>query len=550
MARINKLYEKPLATSIGLSDKVTVGQLVDGEYKVKTMLYSTFLAQIIDDTLVLIVTRAQLQALIAGSSLGIGVRYIITNAVGSTLSLLTQAVSTTVLDEIAIQITNGNNVAYDITTDIATAIQQTQINGNGFVKAVGTTLSYDNSTYLTTIEGIAAGGELEGNYASPTLKNSSVVGKVLTGLSVTGSAVVSTDSVLAAIGKLQNQVNGLAGGVEYQGTWNASTNTPTLTSSVGTQGFYYVVSVAGSTNLNGITSWELGDWAIFNGATWQKVDNTDAVVSVNGYTGIVTLSAADVSAVPTSSISGTSGTVALFGASNTLGNSIITQSGGNRIDLDSSGSTQLRIASFDNTQFRGLVLGVEGDGTEYASFKYKASTGELRIIGSPTGFGGFITFYNNNLEAFRISTTNQIITASASAATGEHFIIGGSARVNGIVAVIGAASFSQGISVDVGSAIASIQVKNASTDAPFIGFYRGGTLRNTLQLLTDGSFKLTDASLVANAGLTMGALNGTSATFSSSVAIGNTVSASVATPSTHKVTMVIGGVTYYLLATT
>jgi hypothetical protein len=79
------------------------------------------------------------------------------------------------------------------------------------------------------------------------------------------------------------------------------------------------------------------------------------------------------------------------------------------------------------------------------------------------------------------------------------------------------ASFSQGISADVGSAIASIQVKNASTDSPFIGFYRGGTLRNAFQLLTDGSFKLTDASLVANAGLTMGALNGTSATFSSSV---------------------------------
>jgi hypothetical protein len=33
------------------------------------------------------------------------------------------------------------------------------------------------------------------------------------------------------------------------------------------------------------------------------------------------------------------------------------------------------------------------------------------------------------------------------------------------------------------------------------------------------------------------------------IAIGNTVTASVATPSTHKVEMVIGGVTYYLLAT-
>jgi hypothetical protein len=51
MARVNKLYEKPLVTSIGLSDKVTVGELVNGEYKVKTMLYSVFLSQIILDTM-------------------------------------------------------------------------------------------------------------------------------------------------------------------------------------------------------------------------------------------------------------------------------------------------------------------------------------------------------------------------------------------------------------------------------------------------------------------------------------------------------------------
>ena len=68
-------------------------------------------------------------------------------------------------------------------------------------------------------------------------------------------------------------------GVVYQGVWNATTNTPTLTSSVGTQGYYYVVSVAGTTNLNGITDWEIGDWAIFNGAVWQKVDNTDVTAA-------------------------------------------------------------------------------------------------------------------------------------------------------------------------------------------------------------------------------------------------------------------------------
>ena len=90
---------------------------------------------------------------------------------------------------------------------------------------------------------------------------------------------------------------GAAGAVSYQGTWNASTNTPTLVSSVGTKGEYYVVSVSGSTNLNGITDWVAGDWAIFNGTVWEKVDNTESVISVNGQQGVVVLNAADVGAV-------------------------------------------------------------------------------------------------------------------------------------------------------------------------------------------------------------------------------------------------------------
>lgn len=81
----------------------------------------------------------------------------------------------------------------------------------------------------------------------------------------------------------------LIGAANYQGTWNASTNTPALVSSTGTKGFYYVVSVAGATNLDGITDWKIGDWAIYNGVAWEKVDNTDAVLSVNGLIGAVAL---------------------------------------------------------------------------------------------------------------------------------------------------------------------------------------------------------------------------------------------------------------------
>lgn len=66
-------------------------------------------------------------------------------------------------------------------------------------------------------------------------------------------------------------------GLTYKGAWNAFTNNPFLQSGVGVGGEYYIVSVAGTTDLDGVTDWQVGDWAIFEGATnmWQKIDNHD-----------------------------------------------------------------------------------------------------------------------------------------------------------------------------------------------------------------------------------------------------------------------------------
>jgi len=72
--------------------------------------------------------------------------------------------------------------------------------------------------------------------------------------------------------KTVSSVANALGALNYQGTWNASTNTPTLASGVGTQGDYYVVSVSGATDLDGITNWGVGDWAAFNGSVWQRVE--------------------------------------------------------------------------------------------------------------------------------------------------------------------------------------------------------------------------------------------------------------------------------------
>jgi hypothetical protein len=141
--------------------------------------------------------------------------------------------------------------------------------------------------YITALSGEATGSGP--GTASVTLNNASVTAKVLTGVNITGGSINASDSILTAFGKIQNQINSLVGSSIYQGVWNASTNNPALTSGVGTRGYYYIVNVAGSTNLDGITDWNVGDWAIFDGTAWQQVDNTDSVTSVNGQTGAVSL---------------------------------------------------------------------------------------------------------------------------------------------------------------------------------------------------------------------------------------------------------------------
>jgi hypothetical protein len=128
----------------------------------------------------------------------------------------------------------------------------------------------------------------------------------------------TSQTVIDALASLQTQINNIypsqtgnagkflttngtmvswasvAGGLSYQGTWNASTNTPTLASGVGVNGYYYIVATAGSTNLDGITDWQIGDWLMFNGTVWQKIDQSNLVTSVNGQTGAVSLTTTNI----------------------------------------------------------------------------------------------------------------------------------------------------------------------------------------------------------------------------------------------------------------
>jgi len=152
----------------------------------------------------------------------------------------------------------------------------------------------NGGTGATTLTGYVKGTGTTPMTASATIPNTDITG--LGTASTKDAGAANGVATLDAGGKVpvSELPAAVLGALSYQGTWDASTNTPTLTSSVGTKGYYYVVSVAGNTNLNGIIDWLVGDWAVFNGSIWQKVDNTDAVTSVNGFTGTVVLTTTDV----------------------------------------------------------------------------------------------------------------------------------------------------------------------------------------------------------------------------------------------------------------
>ena len=136
------------------------------------------------------------------------------------------------------------------------------------------TITVDDYGRVTAVSTGATGqvnGVSSGSSATISIGGTAIAPAV----SALTAAVSSGSAALATGAQIQTAINtALTGVLQFEGTWNASTNTPTLASGTGTSGDYYIVSVAGTTNLDGITDWEIGDWAVFANTTWTKIDNS------------------------------------------------------------------------------------------------------------------------------------------------------------------------------------------------------------------------------------------------------------------------------------
>lgn len=116
-----------------------------------------------------------------------------------------------------------------------------------------------------------------------TLTATGTINKTLTAVTAAvangGAALATGDQIYDFV---TAQIANVPSGLSFEGNWNASTDTPSLSGTTPANGVFYIVSVAGSTSLSGITDWEVGDWAVYvsDGAgtdAWQKIDNTSTL---------------------------------------------------------------------------------------------------------------------------------------------------------------------------------------------------------------------------------------------------------------------------------
>ena len=111
--------------------------------------------------------------------------------------------------------------------------------------------------------------------------------KSLTGVLVGTTGVVSSLNIDGSLGIPQLDVNGkilvsqLPNSVmEYKGTWDASTNTPTLANGTGNQGDVYLCNVAGTVNFGaGAIAFFVGDQVIYSGSIWQRASGATGTVT-------------------------------------------------------------------------------------------------------------------------------------------------------------------------------------------------------------------------------------------------------------------------------
>ena len=268
------------------------------------------------------------------------------------------------------------------------ALKQDQLNGTGFVKASGTTISYDNSTYLTTSSAASTYVPYTGATGTLNLNNQSLTNAAFVGSNYSVQAGSS-----ATVGGLFQYLNGT------NGTFNPSTGYTTI------QGTTSYFSFAPTATDRAIFWYSPG----LRGYTLPTSNGTLALTSdIPSLSGYV-------------QGSGTINTHAKFTASSTIGNSMISDDGTTVTNIGATRSN-LYLKAANNTYYSQLAF-TNGSNGSFGGISYNNSGQYMQF---ETNSSEWIRLYGNgNFRLFSSSTTDN----------GAKFQVEGSATFSGNLSV-------------------------------------------------------------------------------------------------------------------
>lgn len=263
---------------------------------------------------------------------------------------------------------------------------------NGQVKIAGQNVSvkglgsnaYTSTSYIPSSEkGAASGVATLDTTAKIPLSQlpDTILGQVVYGGTVDGSTGAATLSVSA-----KEKLGVPANKITLTPSTDATTGYPD------NEGIYYIVTNDG--NFNGL-GLKTGDWLISTGTKWTKIDNTDAVASVNGKTGVVKIgtTTTNLSAnVSGGSVSLTDGSAITYGSADvgtevSVGTSLTGTTSFNTDAIKSASCSQsfltsgLASASLTGTKTfatGGVLMSIDSTDTEMLVFG-NAGTGTVGI---------------------------------------------------------------------------------------------------------------------------------------------------------------------------
>tara|TARA_R110000868_G_scaffold323896_1_gene584826 strand:+ start:4 stop:1785 length:1782 start_codon:yes stop_codon:yes gene_type:complete len=258
------------------------------------------------------------------------------------------------------------------------------------------TIDSSSITSTGTVTATTFSGDLNGTINTATTATTQTA-------SNNSTKVATTAYVDAAIGTIPS-------GLSFEGNWNASSDVPSLAGTTPDNGVFYIVSTQGGTDLDGITDWRVGDWAVYvsNGAgtdAWQKIDNTSTLAGF-----------------------GTAGTIAKWSATSSLSNSTISDDGtdvtmsgdltvsGGDFTLGTSATTSigknlLKVPNITAIRFIRLNADETVDTLSASSFRTAIGAGTSSTTGTVT-----------SVAALTLGTTGTNLSSTVSGGSGTAVI--------------------------------------------------------------------------------------------------------------------------------